>query len=160
MSDYFKQLLIHNIILYGIIIVLLIIIFVYRQRIKAKHPPYYNINNVEGKKIASVYIWQNGTRNTKGHYSCYKFEQINDEWTLIDIKNHTLTVIFFLVIIFIPSSILIIIKGEKIVPSIIATAIFTLIVILGTILDEYLDKKRARKKFLKMLDDPSNYMHY
>lgn len=161
MNEYLIYQIIRISIAFGFIIFLLLFIYIYKQKLKADHPPYYNFDNSEGKQIAKVYIWRNGSRNTKGHYFCYEFEMINDEWTLTNTKYGKISAIIIGAIIFIPASKYINKIGDEYkVQLFIVLGIFTLLIMLAVIGDEYIDNKNARKIFLNMLEDPNQYMHY
>ena len=86
---------------------------------------------------------------------------INDEWTLTNTKYGKISAIIIGAIIFIPASKNIIKIGDEYkVQLFIVLGIFTLLIMLAVIGDEYIDNKNARKIFLNMLEDPNQYMHY
>ena len=162
MNEYLIYLIIRISIAFGIIIVLSLFIYITKQIIKSNHPPYYHYDNTEGKLIAKVYIWHNGSRNSKGRYICYEFEMINDEWTLTNTNTKT-GIIFAIIIgliIFVPFAKGIIEIGEYMVQLFIVLGIFTLLIMAAVIGDIYIDNIKARKIFMKMLEDPNQYMHY
>jgi len=161
MNEYLIYQLIRISIPVGFLIVLLLFIYIYKQKLKADHPPYFNFDYSEGKQIAKVYIWRNGSRNSKSRYFCYEFEMKNDEWTLRNPKLGKIYAIIIGLIIFIPSAKSINEIGEEYkVQLFIVLGIFTLLIMLAVIGDEYIEIRKARKIFLNMLDDPNQYMHY
>lgn len=85
----------------------------------------------------------------------------NDEWTLRNPKFGKISAIIIGLIIFIPSAKSINEIGEEYkVQLFIVLGIFTLLIMLAVIGDEYIEIRKARKIFLNMLDDPNQYMHY
>ena len=161
MNEYLLYQIIRISIPFGFIIVLLLFNYFYKQKLKADHPPYFNFDYSEGKQIAKVYIWRNGSKNSKSRYFCYEFAMINDEWTLINPKFGKIFAIIIGLLIFIPASKSINnMDTEYNVQLYIVLSIFTLLIVLAIIGDEYIEIRNAHKIFLNMLEDPNKYMHY